>query len=79
MALDKTGNHHFIWSLASKHLIYLISLDPNFATFLLEDTTWLKKTNAPPLCGLENVDDDVPQVKRRKAAQKVTHLQLMLG
>ena len=62
-----------------QNIQYTLSLDPNFATFLLEDTTWLRKTNAAPLRGLANDDEDVPQARRRTAAQKVTHLELMLG
>ena len=62
-----------------QNIQYTLSLDPNFATFLLEDTTWLRKTNAAPLRGLANDEEDVPQARRHTAAQKATHLELMLG
>jgi hypothetical protein len=54
-------------------------LDHNFAIFLLEDTTWLQKTSTAPLRGLENDGEDVPAASRCTAAQKLTHLELMLG
>ena len=46
-----------------QNIQYTLSIDPNFATFLLEDTTWLRKTNASPLRGLANDDEDVPQAR----------------
>lgn len=61
------------------NLRYILSLDPNFASFLTTDTTWLKKTNAAPLRGFTDDDDDVPVIRRRTAAQKVSHLEMMLG
>ena len=54
---------------------YICSLDPNFAHFLLEETTWQLKTKNQPTRGY---DDDVPQASRRTAAQKVTHVEYML-
>ena len=62
-----------------QNLQYTLSLDNNFAVFLLEDTTWLRKTSTSPLRGLENDGEDVPEARRRTAAQKLTHLELMLG
>ena len=62
-----------------QNLQYTLSLDSNFATFLLEDSTWLRKTSATPLRGLENDGEDIPTATRRTAAQKLTHLELMLG
>ncbi|CAB3998268.1 Retrovirus-related Pol poly from transposon opus [Paramuricea clavata] len=61
------------------NLQYTLALDHNFAVFLLEDTTWLRKTSTAPLRGLENDGEDVPEASRRTAAQKLTHLELMLG
>ena len=43
-----------------QNLQYILSLDPNFAVFLLEDTTWLQKMSSSPLRGLENDGEDVP-------------------
>ena len=62
-----------------QNLQYTLSLDPNFATFLLEESTWLCKTSAAPLRGLENGGEDIPTATWRTAAQKLTHLELMLG
>ncbi len=62
-----------------QNLQYTLSLDPNFATFLLDDTTWLRKTPTSQLRGLENDGEDIPEANRRTAAQKLTHLELMLG
>ena len=61
-----------------QNLRYTLSLDPNFAGFLVDDVTWLKKTNAQPLHGFQNDGEDVAEVNRRTAAQKCTHLELML-
>ena len=54
-------------------------MDPNFAHFLLEETTWQRKTSNQPTRGFADDGEDVPQANRRTAAQKVTHLELMLG
>ena len=62
-----------------QNLQYILSLDPNFAAFLLEDTTWLRKTSSSPLQGFKNDGEDVLAANRRTAAQKVSHLELMLG
>jgi hypothetical protein len=57
-----------------QNLQYTLALDHNFAVFLLEDTTWLRKTSTAPLRGLVNDGEDVPEASRRTAAQKLTHL-----
>ena len=62
-----------------QNLQYILSLDQNFASFLIDDTAWLRKTSTTPLRGFEDDGEDVPESKRRTAAQKVTHLELMLG
>ena len=62
-----------------QNLQYILSLDPNFANFLLEEATWQRKTNTNPTRGFEDDGEDVPRANRRTAAQKVTHLELMLG
>jgi hypothetical protein len=49
------------------NLKYILSLEHTFVSFLTAGATWLKKTNASP------------QIQRRTAAQKVTHLKMMLG
>ena len=40
---------------------------------------WGKKTNASPLRGFINDSETVPATQRRTAAQKVAHLEMMLG
>ena len=63
-----------------KHnLQYVLSLDPNFADFLFDDSTWEKKIRANPLRGFDNDTDAVPVARRCTAQQKVTHLELMVG
>ena len=62
-----------------QNLQYVLSLDPNFAGFLVDGFTWLKKTNATPLRGLTNDGTEVDEELRRTAAQKCAHLELMLG
>ena len=62
-----------------QNLLYTLSLDANFAAFLVEDFKWLKKTNANPLRGITDDGADVPEASRRTAAQKLAHLELMLG
>jgi len=78
------------WSLTSNETItslepwennlkYILSLDSNFADFLTNGTLWGKKTNASPLRSFSNDNESVPVPRRRTAAQKVTHLEMMLG
>ena len=50
-----------------QNLQYALSLDPNFAPFLIDGVTWLKKTTAAPLRGFENDADTVPVAPRRTA------------
>jgi hypothetical protein len=62
-----------------QNLKYVLSLDRNFAEFIQEGTEWEKKTRNEPLRGFEDDGEDVEQAQRRTAAQKVIHLELMLG
>ena len=62
-----------------QNLAYTLSLDCNFAPFLAEGATWGKKTRAQPLRGFTDDGEDVPQVSRQTAQQKVNFLELMLG
>ena len=43
------------------------------------DRRGAKKTNATPLRGFSSDPESVPAARRRTAAQKVTHLEMMLG
>lgn len=62
-----------------QNLQYTLSLDPNFAQFLVEGVVWGKKSRAAPLRGFVDDGDNVAQANRRTAQQKVTQLELMLG
>ena len=62
-----------------QNLLYTLSLDSNFAPFLADGVTWLKKTRAQPLRGLESDGDAVPLSRRLTARQKANFLELMLG
>lgn len=62
-----------------QNLLYTLSLDRNFAQFLAEGATWLKKSRNNPLRGFTDDGEDVPEVQRRSAVQKVNMLDLMLG
>ena len=62
-----------------QNLQYSLSLDANFAPFLADTFTWLKKSSTAPTRGLESDGDDVPTTRRRTAFQKNLHLDLMLG
>ena len=62
-----------------QNLLYTLSLDSNFAPFLADGFTWLKKTKAQPLRGLESDGKSVPLSRRLTARQKVNVLELMLG
>ena len=52
---------------------------PNFAPFLIDGVTWLKKPTAAPLRGFENDADTVLVARRRTAEQKAAQLELILG
>ena len=62
-----------------QNLIYTLSLDPNFAPFLVEGASWAKKTKTQPLRGFTSDGDDIPEGTRRTAEQKTNMLELMLG
>ena len=62
-----------------QNLLYTLSLDSNFAPFLADGFTWLKKTKAQPLRGLESDGETVPLSRRLTARQKANFLELMLG
>ena len=62
-----------------QNLQYTLALDKNFAGFLVDGLTWLKKTSCAPLRGFTDDNEPIPEEQRRTAAQKVTQLELMLG
>ena len=60
------------------NLLYILPLDNNFAPFLVDGVTWSKKSTVIPARGFTDDDDTVPEARRRTAAQKCAHLELML-
>ena len=62
-----------------QNLLYTLSLDSNFAPFLVEGITWGKKTKTEPLQGFIDDGEDVAEASRLTAQQKVNFLELMLG
>ena len=62
-----------------QNLHYILSLDRNFAGFLSDGVTWLKKSPGSHRRGLQDDPESAPQASRRTAQQKCTHLELILG
>ena len=46
------------------NLIYILTLDTNFADFLVESFVWGKRTTANPLCGFTEDGASVPEPRR---------------
>ena len=61
-----------------QNLLYT-SLEGNFAPFLVDGVTWLRKTKAQLLQGLQSDGETVPLSRCLTAHQKVNVLELMLG
>ena len=61
-----------------QNLKYVLSLDANFAPFLIDNAEWEKKTRAAPLRGFRDDGEEVAAAQRRTANQKVVQLELML-
>ena len=59
--------------------MYILSLDVNFAPFLVDGFEWKPKSANNPNRGLRNDADSVPADRWKSASQKVTLLDLMLG
>ncbi|KAI2666699.1 Retrovirus-related Pol polyprotein from transposon opus [Labeo rohita] len=62
-----------------QNLVYTLSLDPEFAPFLVDGARWEKKTRASPFRGFTDDDTDVPAAQWRTCQQKIIMLELMLG
>ncbi|KAL5006931.1 hypothetical protein ScPMuIL_015737, partial [Solemya velum] len=73
---NETPNSFENWK---QNLQYTLSLDPNFAPFLIDAFTWEKKTRNAPLRGFATDGENIPEARRKTAEQKVTMLELMLG
>ena len=69
------------WLLTNwkQNLQYTLSLDANFAPFLITGITWGKKTRTAGNRNLTDDGADVPEAQRKTAAQKLIQLELMLG
>ena len=62
-----------------QNLAYTLSLNTNFAPFLIDGVTWGKKIRTSSLRDLVDDGEDVPEARRKTAEQKVSMLELMLG
>ena len=74
LTTNETVNSFENWR---QNLLYILSLDNNFAPFLAG--AWQKKTAANPLRGCVDDGVNVPEASRKTAAQKNAQLDLMLG
>ena len=77
MDVMQTEKHYIVRSLETKFQ-YTLSMDTNFASFLV-DGFFGQKTKATLSRGFVNDDADIHEAIRRTSAQKVSHLELMLG
>ena len=73
---NETVNSFENWK---QNIIYTLSLDSNFAPFLIDGVTWGKKSKKSPLRGFTDDGEAIAADKRRTAQQKVNILELMLG
>lgn len=62
-----------------QNLLYCLSLDTAFSTFLEDTASWERATKGNATRGLMNDDATVPADSRRTAQQKVKALNMMLG
>ena len=54
-----------------QNLQYILSLENNFAGFLADGVTWLKKSPGSPHRSLQDDPESIPQASRRPAQKKV--------
>ena len=76
LTVNETINSVEIWK---QNLIYILSLDNNFAPYLATGMSWEKKTSANPTRGFTDDGATVAADQRKTAVQKSTMLDLMLG
>lgn len=62
-----------------QNLLYTLSLDNEFAPFLVSGVQWEKKSKASPFRGFTDDAEPVPAAQRRTRQRKVSMLELMLG
>ena len=72
----KEWNHYIIQSLETKPPLYIVTW-LKLCSFSCSNIQWLKASRVNTLHGL--VDDPDDQENRHSTAQKLTHLELMLG
>ena len=60
-----------------QNLIYTLSLDPNFAPYLVDGVQWTKKTRADQYRGFQNDPNTVDEALRKTRAQKASMLELI--
>ena len=76
LTTTETINTVEVWK---QNLIYILSLDNNFAPYLASGVSWKKKASANPTRGLTDDGATIAADDRRTAVQKCTMLELMLG
>lgn len=78
MVFNQNCENYFIL-ICGDRIYFMLVPGPEFCSILVEGFAWLKKTAIQPFRGFTNDSNDVPEASRRIAAQKVSHLDLMLG
>ena len=73
---DETINSFTNWK---ENLLYTLSLDSNFSSYLEDGITWGKKSSANANRGFTDDPIDEGNPNTRTAIQKCTKLELMLG
>ena len=62
-----------------QNILYTLSLDQNFAPFLVGNVQWQKKSKASPSRDFTNDGEDIPERIRKTKEQKSSLLDLLLG
>jgi hypothetical protein len=62
-----------------QNLLYTLSLDPQFAPFLVAGSTWEKKIRASQFRGFVNDAYPIAEENRRTREQTLSMVELMLG
>ena len=62
-----------------QNILYTLSLDQNFAPFLVGNVQWQKKSKASPSRDFANDGEDIPERIRKTKEQKSNLLDLLLG
>ena len=63
----------------NEEIRYILTLDNNFAPYLVDTARWEKKTATTPLCGFKDDGEELKRELQKTAAQKCAQLELMLG